>query len=249
VPKRVFISYRREDSGSSAGRVYDRLRKIFPESNVYFDLSTIKAGEDFTKSIASAIERSDVVLVFMGKNWMAPRHENDRTRIWDPNDYVRAELRAALVRPILVLPVLVDGALMVQPELLPDDVKAIATRNAVPLRLESFDDDTENIVTAILGASAKERLWDDRSKITTKLGFSLAGCIVAFAILGVGALAHFWILARPLSASIGAPATTLSLILAAVLGVWMGLLYEARRRRQYLGPKKGSGLGSNGTRA
>jgi hypothetical protein len=232
VSKRVFISYRREDTGPSAGRVYDRLRKIFPESDVYFDLSTIKAGEDFTKSIVSAIERSDVVLVFMGKNWMAPRHDGDLARIWEPNDYVRAELRAALVRPILVLPVLVDGAQMVQPDLLPDDVRAVAARNAVPLRLESFDDDTENIVSNILGVSGKERLWDDRGKIAKKLVFSLAGCIVALAALGLGALVHFWILARPLSASVGAAATTLLLILGAILGAWMGLHYEARTRRR-----------------
>jgi hypothetical protein len=232
VSKRVFISYRREDAGSSAGRVYDRLRKIFPKSNVYFDLNTIKAGEDFAKSIVAAIERSDVVLVFIGKNWMASRHDGDPARIWDPSDYVRAEVRAALARPILVLPVLVDGAQMVRPELLPDDVRAIATRNAVPLRLESFDDDTENIVTTILGVSAKERSWDDRRKITTPFGFSLAGCIVALVILGIGALVHFWVLARPLSASIGAPATTLLLFLGAILGAGIGLLYEAQRRRR-----------------
>jgi hypothetical protein len=232
VSKRVFISYRREDTGSSAGRVYDRLRKILPASDVYFDLNTIKAGEDFAKSIVSAIGQCDVVLAFIGKNWLAPRHEGDQARIWDPNDYVRAEIRAALARPILVLPVLVDGARMAEPDVLPTDIRAISTRNAVPLRLESFDDDTENIVTTILGIPAKERLWENEGNLAAKLGYSLAGVIVAFVLLGVSALVHFWILARPLSASIGAPATTLLLVLATILGVGAGLLYEARRRRR-----------------
>jgi len=231
VSKRVFISYRRDDTGSSAGRVYDRLRRILPETNVYLDLSTIKAGEDFERSVISSIERSDVVLAFIGKKWLAPRHEGERARIWDPNDYVRAELRAALKRPILVLPVLVDGAQMIQPCLLPPDIRPITTRNAVPLRLESFDDDTENIIKIILGVSTKERLWDERASFFSKLAFSIAGLFVALVSLAVGALVHFWILQRPLSASIGVPTTTLLLILGAALGAWIGLLYKARRRR------------------
>ena len=36
-------------------------------------------------------------------------------------------------------------------EELPEDIGAITTRNALPLRHESFDDDVENIVTAVLG--------------------------------------------------------------------------------------------------
>jgi TIR domain len=231
VSKRVFISYRRDDTGSSAGRVYDRLRKVFPESNLYFDLSTIKAGEDFAGSIVSAINRSDVVLAFIGKNWAAPRSDGEGPRIWDSNDYVRAELSAALERPILVLPVLVDGAQMVQPHLLPPDIRAIATRNAVPLRLESFDDDTENIITIILDASAKDRLWEHKGSLASKLGLSIAGLFLGLVVLIIGALLHFWISGRALSASIGTSLTTLLLILGAMSGAWMGYLYEARRRR------------------
>ena len=60
-------------------------------------------------------------------------------------------LRAALSRPLLVVPVLVGGARMPKPEQLPEDIRAITTKNALPLRHESFDDDTENIVAAVLG--------------------------------------------------------------------------------------------------
>jgi hypothetical protein len=172
-----------------------------------------------------------VVLAFIGKNWEAPRYDGEGPRIWDSNDYVRAELSAALERPILVLPVLVDGAQMVQPHLLPPDIRAIATRNAVPLRLESFDDDTENIITIILGASAKDRLWEHKGSLASKLGLSIAGLFLGLVVLIIGALLHFWISGRALSASIGTSLTTLLLILGAMSGAWMGYLYEARRRR------------------
>jgi hypothetical protein len=55
--------------------------------------------------------------------------------------------------------------------------------------------------------------------------------ILAFAVLLIGALVHFWILGRPLSASVGGPVTTLILIAAVIFGVLAGLAYEARRRR------------------
>jgi hypothetical protein len=88
-------------------------------------------AKTFAKSIISAIERTDVVLAFIGKNWTAQRSDSDAARIWDPDDYVRAELSAALARPILVIPILVDGARMAEPDLLPPDIRAITKRNAL----------------------------------------------------------------------------------------------------------------------
>jgi hypothetical protein len=45
------------------------------------------------------------------------------------------------------------------------------------------------------------------------------------------ALVHDAALARPLSASIGAPLTTLLLIIVTLCGIWLGLRYEARKRK------------------
>ena len=101
MPKRIFISYRREDTAPAAGRVYDRLVRLLSESNVFFDVSAIGGGEDFEKKIASAIDRSDAALIFIGDKWLEPTQPNDEIRIWQPDDYVRAEVRAVLARPIL----------------------------------------------------------------------------------------------------------------------------------------------------
>jgi hypothetical protein len=101
----------------------------------------------------------------------------------------------------------------------------------LPLRLESFDDDTENIVTSILGVSAGERLWDRRGKLTSKLGFPTAGALLALAAMAIGALVHFWILNRALSTSIATSQTTLLLILGAMLGAWIGYRYDTWMRR------------------
>src|SRR6516164_953731 len=102
--KKVFISYRREDTGPAAGRVYDRLSRILSKFNVFFDVSTIGGGESFETTIVDAIARSDAALIFIGEKWLQPVQPTGKARVWEANDYVRAELRAALARPILVLP-------------------------------------------------------------------------------------------------------------------------------------------------
>jgi hypothetical protein len=239
VRKRVFISYRREDSAPAAGRVYDRLCRLLPKSDVFFDVSTIGGGEIFDRKLISEIERSDAVLVFIGKTWVKTWATSDggRGRLAEPDDYVRAEVRAALGRPVLVLPVLVDGAPMPRPDQLPDDIRALTARNALPLRHESFDDDTENIVAAVLGGAETARPWDDKGKLAVKLGYAAAGLLAAFVLLMVVALVHFWSAGRPLSASIGEAVTTLLLVVGAIAGAGLGLGYEARRRRKRFAPR------------
>jgi len=232
VAKRVFISYRREDTAPAAGRVYDRLCQLLSKRNVFFDVSTIAGGEVFDRKLMSEIERSDAVLVFIGKLWLAVK--GGRARLEEPGDYVRAEVRAALQRSVLVLPVLVDGARMPLPDQLPDDIRAITSRNALLLRHESFDDDAENIVAAVLGVTAGTRPWDDRGRLGIKLGYAAAGLIAAVTALIAAAVVHFWVAGRPLSATIGEAATTLLLLAGAVMGVVLGLGYEARRRRRRL---------------
>ena len=140
---------------------------------VFFDVSAIGGGENFEKMIASAIGRSDAALIFIGDKWLVPTQPNSEIRIWQPDDYVRAEVRAALARPILVVPILVANARMPKAAQLPEDVRALVTKNALPLRHESFDDDTENIVAAVLGMSRKERIWKDKGTLWSKITHGL----------------------------------------------------------------------------
>jgi len=144
---------------------------------------------------------------------------------------VRAELGAALTRPILVLPVLVAGAQMPKSEHLPEDVQAITTKNALPLRRESFDDDAENIVATILGVPAKERPWENKGTLWSNIAYGIGGAIVALAAFVTVAFLHFSLLDRSLSESIGGDAVTvLVLIVSVIAGIWLGLRYEARKR-------------------
>ena len=89
MPRRIFLSYRREDSAATAGRVYDRLSRAIGKSNIFFDVSTIGAGENFHQKVEHAINKSEVAIIFIGDKWLGGVPTTG-ARIWKPDDHVRA---------------------------------------------------------------------------------------------------------------------------------------------------------------
>jgi hypothetical protein len=228
LAKRVFISYRRDDTAPVARLIYDRLWRVLSKTNVFFDVSTIHGGEDFKQKIASEIGKSDAALILIGERWLI-KTPAGQVRIWEPDDYVRAEVREALAQHIRVIPILVSGAEMPKPEQLPEDIQIVTTKNALSLRHESFDDDAEKILATVLGEQARERNWEKQNSIWTMILYATVGAVLAALIVIIVALLHFWMLDRALSASIGAPTTALMMALSIILGVWAGL-WRAKRR-------------------
>lgn len=227
--KKLFISYRREDSASAAGRLYDRLCYLLSPPNVFFDVSTIRGGEEFGLKIVEEIRRSDAILMVIGKNWLGAR-EDRNLRIREPNDYVRFEIRNALEQDRLVIPVLVDGAEMPAVDALPDDIRAIVSRNALVLRHASFDDDVETIYATIMGTPKKSRSWDGKVSIARKVTYIAGGSAAALALLTAAAAVHFLIWRRPLATSLTDIGTTALLVVTSIVGAWTGLRYFIRKR-------------------
>lgn len=228
MAKRVFISYRHDDTAPVARLIYDRFWRVLSKANVFFDVSTIGGGEDFKQKIATEIDKSDAALILIGERWLI-KTQTGQVRIWERDDYVHMELREVLARPMLVIPILVSGAEMPQAEQLPEDIRIITTKNALPLRHESFDDDTENILATITGGRARARNWENQSSAWLKILYATGGVLVAALIMVVVALLHFWLLDRALSASIGGPMTALIIALSIILGAWAGLWHAKRR--------------------
>lgn len=63
---RIFISYRRADSQTISGRIYDRLATAFGGENVFKDVDDIPAGSDFRGVLRQAASQCDVMLVILG---------------------------------------------------------------------------------------------------------------------------------------------------------------------------------------
>jgi TIR domain len=91
----IAISYRREDSLTIAGRLYDGLQAEFGERNVFMDFDSIPPGVDFRERIKETIERSDLVIALIGPQWLGEQSDGSR-RIDDPSDFVRLEIEYAL---------------------------------------------------------------------------------------------------------------------------------------------------------
>ena len=145
----VFISYRREDSGGYAGRIFDRLTSRLGRESVFFDVDTIPPGRDFVEVLSERVGKCDALLAIIGKHWALSADAQNKRRLEDPNDFVRIEIEAALNRDVPVIPVLVDGAAMPHPEDLPDSLKKLIRRQAVEISHARFDSDAERLTEAL----------------------------------------------------------------------------------------------------
>jgi hypothetical protein len=79
--------------------------------------------------------------------------------------------------------------------------------------------------------SKSGRTWDNKHALWFKVAYAIGGVVAALTLNVIAAQAHLWLLARPLAASIEAPVTVFLLIASSLIGVWLGLRYEAWKRR------------------
>ncbi len=134
---RIFISYRRDDSQITTSRLADHLKAHFGADNVFYDMESIPKGSDFSKFIKSYIEKSDVMLVMMGDQWLTIPDDDGNLRLFEPDDWVRIEVGIGLEKPSLtVIPVSIDDAPLPREEQLPNRLKSLSKRNAAFLQTD-----------------------------------------------------------------------------------------------------------------
>lgn len=131
---KIFVSYRRQDSPYVALALKDRLERQFGQDSVFLDIDNIPLGMDFREHIDRAVQQCDVMLVLIGDAWLAVMPDKDRNRLFDPQDFVRTEIEAALRRSIPIVPVLVENAKMPGAEDLPPSIQNLIYRNAAEVR-------------------------------------------------------------------------------------------------------------------
>lgn len=146
APGRIFISYRRAESGYPTGWLYERLVNHFGREDIVRDIDSIEPGDDFVEVIDRAVASCDVMLVVIGTRWISITDVDGRRRLDDSEDFVRREIEAALQRDIRVIPILVDGATMPRSEQLPPSLVNLSRRQAVVLSPERFQDDTDRLM-------------------------------------------------------------------------------------------------------
>jgi len=147
---KVFLSYRRVDSAQVAGRIYDELVAHCGRSNIFKDVDSISLGLDFREALADAVARCDVMLVIIGRNWLASADKDGKQRLENPSDLVRYEIESALARHIRIIPLLLDDASMPTSDELPNSLRALAFRNAAVIRPDpDFHRDMQRVIQSI----------------------------------------------------------------------------------------------------
>ncbi len=196
----IFISYRRHDSQSAAGRLADFLERSFGADQIFRDVETIEPGVDFVQAIEKAIASCQVMLVVIGPRWLTITDQQGNRRLDKADDWIRIETKLALQRNIRVIPVLVENAQPPTMDALPDEIKSLARREAHELSDKRWDYDVQCLIEAlekIPGIRRKVQtttfsqnapVQPVTTRLTTKLGKVLAwigGIFVALIMIGV----------------------------------------------------------------
>ena len=146
----IFVSYRRDDSSGHAGRLFDKLANHFGSDRIFMDIDNIEPGQDFTTVIENAVGSCEVLIAIIGPHWLESVAEAPG-KSHRPIDYVRLEIATALSRNIRVIPVLVHGATMPQPQDLPDELAKLSRRQAIVLSDSYFRDDVDRLISVLEG--------------------------------------------------------------------------------------------------
>jgi endonuclease/exonuclease/phosphatase family metal-dependent hydrolase len=93
----IFISYRRDDTLGSTGRIYDRLIEHFGRDRIFMDVDSIEPGTDFVEEIRQAVSLCDVVVAVIGSGWLQSSDDKGRRRLDNPEDFVRLEILANVI--------------------------------------------------------------------------------------------------------------------------------------------------------
>jgi TIR domain len=176
----VFISYRRDDTAGYAGRLYDALTAHFGRDQVFIDVDSIRAGQNFADVIEEKIASCSVVIVLIGKVWLNSTNDRGVRRLDDPHDFVQLELVSALRRSVPVIPVLVGGAKMPRPDDLPAALAPLAHLNAIEIFDQLYRDSIRHLVDTLSPLMHPKRgFWQWIGPITSLRLWLLAGALLA----------------------------------------------------------------------
>lgn len=145
-----------------AARLRDDLGDAVGSRNVFIDVDSLQAGQDFRQVIVIAIEECTALLTLIGPRWELLEDERGAVRLRKADDLVRLELETAIRQRIGIVPVLVERATMPKPGDLPRSIRPLCDRHAVQLRHLTFRADVVKLLEAIVGEPDDDAPTDPR---------------------------------------------------------------------------------------
>ena len=140
----IFINYRNADARFGAAATYELLAGRFERSRIFLDNQSMGPGSIYPKQINAALESTRILVVLIGPAWLAGT-DGAQPPIHRETDWVRREIRRAIERVIPIVPVLLDGATLPDPELLPADIRSLAHRQTTSVRHRTLGVDVRRL--------------------------------------------------------------------------------------------------------
>jgi hypothetical protein len=128
----IFVSHRSADSTWFLHLVVDHLRSTLRPHPVFAD-TDLRVGQVWPDQIDAELRRCAALVALIGPNWSSG------------SQALQHEIRTALERGILLLPVLFDGAAMPTRAALPEAIGALADRHALRVDPSHLRDDLVRI--------------------------------------------------------------------------------------------------------
>ncbi len=134
----VFVSHRSSDSAWFLHVVVDHLRRALRPHPVFAD-TALRAGQVWPERLDTELRRCAALVALIGPNWRSA------------SAVLQYEIKTAIERNVLLLPVLFDGATMPSRSDLPAGIGALAERQAVQVDPAHLPDDLMRIELAVRG--------------------------------------------------------------------------------------------------
>lgn len=184
---RLFISYRRSDTGAYADRLSVRLA-AFQFQAIFQDREDITLADNYADEIRAALARCDAVLVLIGQSWTTAQDQAGRNRLENPTDWVRREVTLALSMGVPVVPVLFDSARTPSVADIPGDLAPLATAQGYDINGNYFDRDADDLARRlerqlVVGARATA---DRTASVPSSFPKMLMGIVIGLAVLALG---------------------------------------------------------------
>jgi hypothetical protein len=143
---KIFISYRRVDTGQAVRSLSAILKQAFGPEAVFVDTETVRAGSQWPEQIDQALQASDILLVTLGPKWLRIADEYGRRRLDHDDDWVQNEIASAIKRNINIFPLLIGGAKRPVVAGLPPRLARFANYPSFDLRDEQWEHDVAALI-------------------------------------------------------------------------------------------------------
>ena len=181
---KIFISYRREDTGTAADRLFSNLSKEFGRRQVFMDFNSLKPGTDFVEQIIKTISSCKAMIVFIGPQWLNKITQNKAKKKDSlSHDYVEVEVAAGLDLGIPIIPLLLDGAKMPSEKELPSGLEPFAKYHAFEITTKRWQYDVKSLIAALNDVTGAK--WKRKALFTAGGTGAVAGASGANALLSV----------------------------------------------------------------